>query len=455
MRTIGSITAALVAVTFLLAGAARAAPVEPPGGSATSDGADDRVALGSDAGDAFLDRMDARLDASAGSSGAIPSFARKYGVTCALCHAPFPRLTEFGEQFAGNGFQMQTGEQPSDTVETGDDGLRLLDAIPLALRMDLYAQGNTGTGRGVTETDLQTPYNIKLLSGGQISDGISYYMYFFLSERGEVAGLEDAYVQFTDIGGSGVGVVVGQFQVSDPLFMRELRLEFEDYQVYRVNVGHSPFDLTYDRGAMVSYSPWAGGDLVAGVVNGRGLNESSATRQLDRDAGKNGFLRYSQGVGPVRVGGYVYRGTETVERTDNDAWVFGPDATVPLGSFGEVNLQYLRREDDDPFFGQPEAPAGDPSTSVDAAMGEVIWWPNGSGGDLHLTGLVNWVDADRPVISLGVGEQDEDPEFLDAYTSASLGASWSARRNVRVVGEAQWDFELDQARLTAGLIAAF
>lgn len=453
MHTIARTTAATVAVV-LLTGSVGAAPADAaPGPSSPSDG--DRVALDTEAGDAFLDRMDARLDASASSSGGIPAFARKYGVTCALCHAPFPRLTPFGEQFAENGFEMRAGEQPSDTVETGDDALRLLDAIPLAVRMDLYAQGHTGSGRGVAETDLQTPYNIKLLSGGQIADGISYYMYFFLSERGEVAGLEDAYVQFSDIGGSGVGVVVGQFQVSDPLFMRELRLEYEDYQVYRVNVGLSPFDLTYDRGVMVSYSPWTDGDLVAGVVNGRGLEESSATRQLDRDAGKNGFLRYSQGVGPVRVGGYVYRGAETVEGVDNDAWVFGPDATVPLASFGELNLQYLRREDDAPFFGQPQAPAGDPSTSVDAFMGEVLWWPSGQSGDLHLSGLVNWVDADRPVISLGVGEQEEDPEFLETYSSAALGASWTARRNVRLVGEVQWDFELEQARLTAGMVAAF
>lgn len=58
-----------------------------------------------------------------------------------------------------------------------------------------------------------------------------------------MAGLEDAYVQFTDVGGSGVSVIAGQFQVSDPLFKRELRLEYEDYQPYRVRVRSSgPLD---------------------------------------------------------------------------------------------------------------------------------------------------------------------------------------------------------------------
>jgi len=410
-----------------------------------------RTSLATAAGRGMLDRLDARLDASA----AIPVFARKYGASCALCHAPFPRLTAFGERFAANGFEFTPGETPTDTVQVGDDELRLQDALPLAIRFDAFAQAQTGTERGGTEADFQTPFNIKLLTGGQVTDGVSYYMYFFLSERGEVAGLEDAYLQFTDIGGSGVSVIAGQFQVSDPLFKRELRLEYDDYQVYRVNVGRSPFDLTYDRGFMVSYSPWADGDLVLGVVNGRGLNESSATRQLDRDARKNGFLRYSHDLGPVRLGGYVYYGSETVEGADNEAWIFGPDATLPLGGVAELNVQYLRREDDNPFFVDFAGPADELSTDVDAAMAEVIWWPNGATGDLHLTGLFNWVDSDRPVISLGLGEQEGEPGYLERYTSAALGVTWSARRNVRLVGEGAWDFETEQARFTAGVVTAF
>ena len=39
--------------------------------------------------------------------------------------------------------------------------------------------------------------------------------------------------------GPNVSVLAGQFQVSDPLFKRELRLEYEDYQPYRVRVGES------------------------------------------------------------------------------------------------------------------------------------------------------------------------------------------------------------------------
>src|SRR5688500_951863 len=196
------------------------------------------------------------LTSAATSANAItiPAFARKYRTTCATCHSPVPRLNAFGERFAENGFEFP-GVPPSDTIATGDPLLRLQNTLPLAVRIDAYMAAYA-RGRGAqVAADQQTPWVLKLLSGGQVADKISYYMYFLLSERGEVAGLEDAYVQFTDIAGSGVNVMAGQFQVSDPMFKRELRLEYEDYQPYRVRVGDTRADLTYDRGLMALWSP--------------------------------------------------------------------------------------------------------------------------------------------------------------------------------------------------------
>jgi hypothetical protein len=114
---------------------------------------------------------------------AIPAFARKYRVSCQLCHNPVPTLTDFGETFAGNGFRFAADEQPRDTIDTGDRMLELLSDIPLAVRFDAYLQGfvNGGVSR-----DFKTPYNVKILSGGSLFSGVSYYFYFFLFERGEV-----------------------------------------------------------------------------------------------------------------------------------------------------------------------------------------------------------------------------------------------------------------------------
>jgi hypothetical protein len=382
----------------------------------------------------------------------IPAFARKYRVSCNLCHMPFPKLTEFGETFAGNGFQFAAEEPARDTIDVGDELLHLVKELPLAVRFDGYAQGISDPEGGRVSNDLQFPWGIKLLTGGTLAPKIAWYMYFFLSERGEVAGLEDAYLQFTDVWGSGVNLLAGQFQVSDPLFKRELRLEFEDYMAYRVRVGDARTDLTYDRGLMALWSPWEGGDLALGVVNGQGLTPASEVRQYDRDAGKNLFLRYSHSFGALRLGAFGLYGDEKADDVRDRTWVFGPDASLLLGDLWEVNGQYLYRKDDDPFFGLAGAPT---DTEVHSVLGEVLWWPEGRAGRWTLTALYNWIDSDDPVVSLRAGEGTEENPYVSTYSFGALGANWLFWRNLRLTGELGWNFEDEYARLALGLVAAF
>lgn len=386
------------------------------------------------------------LAGTAVPADAIPSFARKYRVSCSMCHAPVPRLNAFGEQFAANGFEMVVGEEPRDTIMTGDPLLRMMNNIPLAIRLDAYLQGLIDAPANATATDLQTPWTIKLLSGGQIADRVSYYLYFFMSERGEVAGLEDAYVQFTDIAGSGVSLLVGQFQVSDPLFKRELRLQYEDYQPYRVRVGEARADLTYDRGLMAVYSPWSDADVALQLVNGQGLRASSEARTYDRDDGKAVSARFSQGFGPLRVGYFGYLSEERSEGIGDDIVVHGPDLTIDLRGMAEINAQYLRRTDSDPFFG-----VGPEDTEVDALFAELIWGPQGPNGRWHITGLYNRITADDPIFGVRAGEST----LLDRYETAALGLNYVLRRNLRLTGEFQWDLEREYGRLTAGFVSAF
>ena len=60
-----------------------------------------------------------------------------------------------------------------------------------------------------------------------------------------MGGIEDAFIYVNDVGGKPVDLAVGQFQVSDPLFKRELRLEYQDFAIYRARVGLQPADLTF------------------------------------------------------------------------------------------------------------------------------------------------------------------------------------------------------------------
>jgi hypothetical protein len=402
------------------------------------------------------------LSASTLPASEIPAFARKYGVSCATCHMPVPRLNPVGEAFAANGFEFTPGEL-RDTIQTGDPLLQLQRNLPLAIRYDAYLTSLSKRNNGQVVVDQQFPWVVKLLSGGQVAKNISYYAYFLLAERGEVAGLEDAYIQFTDIGGSGVSAIVGQFQVSDPLFKRELRLEYEDYQPYRVRVGLSPIDLTYDRGIMALWSPWSGSDVVLQIVNGRGLNAGNAARQMDQDGLKNFSLRFSQDAfGPLRLGVFGYLGDESDGGVTNRVRVWGPDATLGLGNKGELNLQYLRRWDDDPFFSTCSAanpcPGGlttNPGARVDAGFAEALFWPGGPAGRWYFSALGNFIEADRPVVSLRLGEQLMPENFLRRYVSTGFGVHYLLRRNVRLLGEGSWDFEREQARLVTGFSTAF
>jgi hypothetical protein len=398
----------------------------------------------------------------ANTAWAIPAFARKYRVSCQQCHSPVPRLNAFGEAFAANGFEFAVGEPPRDTIATGDALLRLQSDIPLAIRYDAYLRAQTEPTAGQNAVDFQTPWVIKLLSGGQLAEKVSYYMYFLLAERGEVAGLEDAYIQFTDVASTGVSLLVGQFQVSDPLFKRELRLEYEDYQPYRVRVGMAAADLTYDRGLMALWSPREGTDVAVQLVAGRGLNAAAGNRQFDGDDAKSTMVRLSQDVGPIRLGAFAYRGYERNGGANNTITMWGPDATVPLGSVGELNANFIRRVDRDPFFGSCSLANPCPGnttipfgTTVNSGFAEAVFWPQGQSGRLFFTALYNWIDSDRPVVSLRLGEQNQGDGYLSRYQTGSAGVHYLYRRNVRLLGEAGWDFEREQMRFVLGTMLAF
>jgi hypothetical protein len=374
------------------------------------------------------------------SAGDIPAFARRYHVSCQLCHNPIPTLTPFGEQFAANGYRMASGEAPTDTAATGDELLSLLREVPLAARLDLYAQ-TYANGRAVT--DFQSPYALKILSGGAITKSISYYFYTFLLERGDIGGVEDAFVHLNDIAGVPVDAAVGQFQVSDPLFKRELRLEFEDYAVYRARLGQVPVDLTYDRGIMVMADA-AGFTTTFQLLNGSGIGAAQPDRHFDVDAGKNVFLHLTRDVaGPLRLGAFGYYGRSYGNGVTNKTRMLAADATVSLGPV-EVNGQYIHRRDDEPTY-----TAGEPEVRTNGGFAELILRPRG--GRWYGFALYNLVTADHPLLDVRLGGTAP----TDRYESVSGGVGYLLRRNFRLSGEVTHDLGPDETRFTFGIVTAF
>lgn len=366
-------------------------------------------------------------------SNAIPAFARRYKVSCTTCHAPIPKLKPYGYEFAGNGFIMVENEKERDYITAGDDLLWLNKDFPVAVRFDAYALVDD---KSRVDKDLQTPWGLKFMSGGTLYKNIGYYFYFYLSERGEVAGIEDAYVHFDNVFGTPLDIMVGQFQTSDPLMKRELRLTFEDYVFYKTNIGLSGTNLAYDRGLMFVYGiEKTGTDLIGLVVNGNGKEEAGDDKKFDDDKYKNFGLRVNQGIGDLMsIGGYFYQGKEKKSSIDNEITYYGPDFNLTVGPV-EVTAQYMVRKDSNPLFLSNTV-----EIESDGIIAEVILAPQLDRSRFYFTGLYNRIDSD-----------------LDNYDyeTATISGTYLVARNLRVIAEYTRDLQNEVNRFAFGLVSGF
>lgn len=367
---------------------------------------------------------------------AIPAFARKYQLSCSTCHAPFPRLKPYGEEFAGRGFRMedQSKEPTRATYDVGDPLLKLTREVPLALRLDFFGSWKE-LEDGTSRTDFEWPWSLKLLSGGPITDHVSYYFYGIL-EQGESIKLEDTFLQFSSIFHLPVDLLIGQFQVSDPLFKRELRLERNDYAIFKTVVGEMPTTLTYDRGLVLTWHAPAEIEVVAQVLNGNGI-DPAVDDNFDDNSLKNGALRASRWFGPVRVGVLGYWGKEKdVDGRSSKVTYLGPDLVANLGANWQLNLEYLQRTDEDPYF---TGSAG-PDLETNGGFAELHFFPQGQDGRWVFSALYNKVDSDAAEASV---------------ENASLTMNYLLARNLRLLGEVAHDLDTSADRVTIGLVTAF
>ncbi len=379
---------------------------------------------------------------------AIPAFARRYQISCSTCHAPFPKLKPYGDDFAGEGFIIAEEEKPRDYVSAGDDLLWLNKEFPLSVRFDAYAMYDK---KSDVKTDLQSPWGLKLMSGGALYKNIGYYFYFYMSERGEVAGIEDAYIHFNNVFKTNLDIMVGQFQTSDPLMKRELRLSFEDYMIYKYKTGYTQTNLTYDRGVMLVYGiEKTGTDITALIVNGNGKN-TSRNGKFDADKYKNIGLRINQSIGSfASIGGFYYTGKESQHSyyfnsvtmqdeygfINNEITYTGPDCNIIAGPV-EMTIQYLVRKDSNPWH-KPNNQ--EKETETKGIVAEVVVSPWLDKSRIYFTGLYNNIDS----------------EFEDyKYETAALNATYLLARNLRLMGEYIRDMENKNNNFIFGIVSGF
>lgn len=365
---------------------------------------------------------------------AIPAFARKYNMTCKTCHSPFPKLKPYAEEFAANGFVLKDQDAPRYFLDTGDPELSLLRDVPLAFRLEGYVTYNQSN---LEKSDFNAPLLFKILSGGAITKDVAYYVYYIL-ENGEPGKIEDAWLMFNDLFGSKLDFTIGQFQVSDPVFKRELRLTRDDYYIYKVRPGSSNVDLTYDRGIMLNYGFESGTDLTIEVVNGNGIGEG-VSNVFDDDKYKNFFGRISQDAGEhLRLGALGYFGKEEKTISDiaytNQLWMVGGDATISFDPL-ELNLQYIERNDDNALFVDNKSDA-----KTRGAFGELIYRPEGDASKWYGVAIFNWIESDFRELNL---------------KQLGVHFGYVLRRNIRLVAEYSHNFTDKYGKMNLGFVSAF
>ncbi len=374
-------------------------------------------------------------------SQAIPVFARKYNMSCIACHSAYPRLNKFGEYFRDNNMKLPNWRD--GTVQTGDDRLALPSSAPFAIRAQAYAQfrkgGTIDAVTGETETassDFQSPYLIKLLSSAPLSEHITYYFYGIFAEKGGNGEtiIEDAWFRHDDVFDTGVGLMLGQFQISDLMFARETRLPFQDFMVYRMA------GITYDRGVLLDRS-FGDFDIGLGIVNGNGIEENfninspgyrRPDKMFDNDTNKSVFGRIGTEIGPVSVGLFGLAaeqanatgaaGLDTGNR-DTDKRIVGLDLSGDVEGKTYWYAQLLWNSWDG-FLDQDK---------------NYKWWGGFLGVD-HImnenwvfSALYNYADAKD------LNNTDTIYEGID-INSLSLTASYYFMRNVKGIAEVNVDF---------------
>lgn len=376
---------------------------------------------------------------------AIPAFARKYNMTCKTCHSPFPKLKAYGDEFAGNGFVLKDQDAPRYFTDTGDPELSLIRDLPLALRLEGFVTYNQGN---MEQSDFTTPLLFKLLTGGAITKDVAYYVYYIL-ENGEAGKIEDAWLMFNNIFGSELDVTIGQFQVCDPIFKRELRLTRDDYYIYKVRPGASNVDLTYDRGIMLAYGFESGTDITVEIINGSGIGAGFVGGNFDNDKYKNLMGRISQDAGEhLRIGAIGYWGKEEQKSPEgdfnetNELWMLGGDATIYFDPM-ELNVQYVERKDGNPYFFRNGGifyiyPPKDIKTR--GAFAELVYRPNGDDSKWYAVGLFNWIESDFSELN---------------YKTLSGHLGYVLKRNVRLIAEYTHNFTEEYGKVGIGFITAF
>jgi len=354
-----------------------------------------------------------------GQANAIPAFARQYHLSCNTCHVAYPKLKPFGEDFAANGYVLGGMQDRAYDENVIDDALNLFKRPPIAMRFMQYFDTNIDFKNKSALADFKTPWIVKLLTGGAIGENVSFYAYI-IYEKGEAPFFEDAWVDIHNV--LPFSMMIGQFQISDFMFPRELRLTRSDYYIYKLSPTNMTANLTYHRGVVFGF-----GDLNVGVVNGNGIGPNK-NGNYDNNNNKWYFAHYALPV-DFQLGLFALYGDD-FDTTSNYIQIY------------RTGLDFAR------MFGNAYV------------FGQIMYGFDNTSSNFFYGGFlgVDYVKDDMNIISFlfNVIEAPSTSAYYNKrlYTF-SVTYSHYLYRNAKVIFETEYDFLNSKALITLGADYAF
>lgn len=154
---------------------------------------------------------------------AIPAFARKYGLPCSACHEAWPMLSNFGQTFKDNGYQLGNDrdapiyQQPSywpimfrtnPVWHRENNNRQAVDIVP----------GNASSG--LTESSVTTSgfdlLGLDVIAAGTLYQNISFFVQPFVGNSNVT--LEQAWARFDNVARSPwLNFKMGKFELDTPI----------------------------------------------------------------------------------------------------------------------------------------------------------------------------------------------------------------------------------------------
>ncbi|MFY9549811.1 MAG: hypothetical protein WAU32_01560 [Thermoanaerobaculia bacterium] len=165
-------------------------------------------------------------------AGAIPAFARKYGLRCTACHESWPKLNDFGRAFRDNGYQILTGKDDTVTASPA--------YWPVSIRLTPHYEfdevTNQSTDQGVKKlrTGGFAAIGMDLLTAGTLFQDVSFLVVPTGFAPDGAVSLESAWVRLDNLWKSSwINLKVGRHEVDLPASAhRPWNLSSTGYLIY-------------------------------------------------------------------------------------------------------------------------------------------------------------------------------------------------------------------------------